>query len=96
MSKENIEMLVMDQLVTLKTGCTLEQCPYVGTLSVIILKLVNNNSMPIIQLNLPTPKNESNVEHTHYDYVHWCITDNGKSQLHGMVHLVSVMTRTIK
>lgn len=93
-SKENLELLILDQLVTLKSKCTLEKCAYVGTLSVVTINIVDGIVTPAIRLNLPSTKNQSNVEHTHYDYVHWCLTDDHCSELHGKSHFVSVMTKS--
>ena len=91
--KNSMEMFLLGEYVTLKSECTLGTCSYIGTLSVITINLENTNVTPIVRVSPPSGI-LPNTEHMHYDFVHYCFTDNQHSQLHENVHLLSVMTKS--
>ena len=94
LTKDSLELLLLGQHVTLKSKCTLGMCGYVGTLSVVTIKLEESSVTPVVRLSDSSDRSisQSNTEHMHYDFVHWCFTDYEQSQLQENVHLMSVMT----
>ena len=90
LTKDNLELLLLGEYVTLKSECTLGMCSHVGTLSVVTINLENSTVTPIVKLSSPNTWATSQLkpEHMHYDFVHWCVTDSAHS------HLLSVMTMT--
>ncbi|XP_063673712.1 uncharacterized protein LOC134810947 [Bolinopsis microptera] len=94
LTKDNLELLLLGEHVTLKSKCTLGMCGYVGTLSVVTIKLEDSSVTPVVRLSDSADRSlsQSNTEHMHYDFVHWCFTNYEQSQLQENVHLMSVMT----